>query len=281
MVTRLLDLRNAVTLFHSRGGSIQLPDLTQWRLLESIKTLLTPFKQLTKDLSLRSSSASLHVPASTLLKGLLQKMPDDGVKSMKNALIAGVERRFESSETNMALSVATFLDPRFKDKAFTGGDTMAKVTSTLSVMCSGTSASSSEDTPSLPEHEAESSTKRQHIEPSQLSSLWDNFDSIIDDAPRPLVGIEAEIDAYRGEARIPMCLKSDPLDWWKANSSRFPLLAKAARRYLSAPATSVESERVFSTCGNVYDDRRTCLTAGHLENLVLLNVNIKLLNFEY
>jgi len=41
-------------------------------------------------------------------------------------------------------------------------------------------------------------------------------------------------------------LHTNPLDWWKANQTRFPGLV---RRYRCVPGTSVPSERVFSTAG--------------------------------
>ncbi|XP_035715519.1 uncharacterized protein LOC118438842 [Folsomia candida] len=37
------------------------------------------------------------------------------------------------------------------------------------------------------------------------------------------------------------------LEWWKANESQFPGLAKMSRDYLATPATSAPSERAFSS----------------------------------
>ena len=43
--------------------------------------------------------------------------------------------------------------------------------------------------------------------------------------------------------------ESSPLQWWKMNSSRYNLLVPLVERYLSVPATSTPSERIFSRAG--------------------------------
>jgi hAT family C-terminal dimerisation region len=52
-----------------------------------------------------------------------------------------------------------------------------------------------------------------------------------------------------------------PLNWWSVNRMKHPLVAKAARKWLSVPATSTPSERVFSICGIVDAAKRalSCL----------------------
>ena len=62
----------------------------------------------------------------------------------------------------------------------------------------------------------------------------------------PSVGVE-ELGLYLCESKV--SCDADPYDWWKKNESRFPKLAQLARRCLSASASSVDEERVFSCTG--------------------------------
>ncbi|XP_034560369.1 zinc finger BED domain-containing protein 1-like [Notolabrus celidotus] len=68
-------------------------------------------------------------------------------------------------------------------------------------------------------------------------------------------------------------LDTQPTDWWKVNAGRFPRLAKLARQYLCIPATSVPSERVFSSAGLIVSRLRSRLTPEHVDKLIFLNKN--------
>ena len=64
-----------------------------------------------------------------------------------------------------------------------------------------------------------------------------------------------------------------PLKWWSVNNTKYPLVAKAARKWLSVPATSTPSERVFSICGIVDTAKRTRLLGESVEAQVFLHNN--------
>jgi len=55
--------------------------------------------------------------------------------------------------------------------------------------------------------------------------------------------------------------------------SRFPALAGVARRYVGAPCTSVESERLFSSSGHVFTDQRNRLAAERAEMIIFVKHN--------
>ena len=91
--------------------------------------------------------------------------------------------------------------------------------------------------------------------------------------------LRKEIMEYLIRSREPM--KSNPLDFWKKNSKVFPLLSKAARRYLSPPATSVASEGLFSTARDDYSYRRMRIRPRKAEMVIFLNRNLPLFNYKY
>ena len=68
---------------------------------------------------------------------------------------------------------------------------------------------------------------------------------------------------------------------WKTNKHQYPNLAMLALIYLSAPPSSVESERLFSIGGNIITSKRGRLTAENGERLMFLNFNLRAFRFEY
>ena len=67
---------------------------------------------------------------------------------------------------------------------------------------------------------------------------------------------------------------SNALEWWKENAERFPTLSRVARQLLCIPATSVPSERIFSTAGNIVTKKRASLKPDNVDMLVFLNKNL-------
>ena len=82
---------------------------------------------------------------------------------------------------------------------------------------------------------------------------------------------EEEIATYRKVPAIP--LSQNPLTWWQVHAEDFPLLAGLAKQYLCIPGTSVPSERVFSTAGDIVSAQRSCLTPQHVDQLLFLQKN--------
>jgi len=109
-----------------------------------------------------------------------------------------------------------------------------------------------------------------------LEALLQEADSV--GASRP-TNVEEEIAAYLDQPPIPRtsCVRT----WWRENESRFPGLARVARRYLGAPSTSVDSERLFSSAGNVFTVQRSRLAADRAEMIIMVKRNLRALDYDY
>lgn len=73
----------------------------------------------------------------------------------------------------------------------------------------------------------------------------------------------------------------DPIEYWKQNKHRFPILSEAARKYLAVPPTTVASERAFSKTGKIYSPQRMRLEPKKAEQLLFLNCNLGRLDYSY
>lgn len=78
-------------------------------------------------------------------------------------------------------------------------------------------------------------------------------------------------------------LKSDKLDecndllqYWQKEKSE--ILKELALSYLITSPSSINAERLFSSCDNFYTKKRVCLSLEKLEKLVFIKKNYGLLN---
>ena len=100
---------------------------------------------------------------------------------------------------------------------------------------------------------------------SLLEDVWEQSKADPQEAGSKEVGKYLCIDSS---------LDQKPLLWWKHYSVQFPNLSKLAQKYLCVPATSVSSERAFSTTGHIINSKRSCLLPEHTNMLVFLAHNL-------
>ena len=86
--------------------------------------------------------------------------------------------------------------------------------------------------------------------------------------------LELEIVAYKSEQSIPLC--SDPITWWKSKALVYPILGRMARYYLGIPSTSIASERVFSTAGDIVTAQRAAFNPDNVDLLIFLKTNLNI-----
>ena len=242
-------------------------------MIENVSNTLRPFQEITLDIS--EANATLSSGLLTVSVQILSLKHNDaqsrGILSTRDAMLKSIERRFEYVETCSALCIACILDPRFKDRTFRSSaakvDMINKLRDELKV--------------DIDDYACEQPTTSSKVAATLLDQMYD-----------ALLHSSEKFQSQDGEScndELKQFLqepvsdrkKTDPLDWWAKNCTRYPKLAKLARKYLGAPPTFVPSERVFSTVGQIYDEKRCSLLFVNAEKLCFLNYNLKLLNFEY
>lgn len=85
--------------------------------------------------------------------------------------------------------------------------------------------------------------------------------------------IEEELCKFKAEPCI--APERNPLDWWKSNELNYPHLALFAKCVLAIPGTSVPSERIFSTAGDIVYAQRACLSPENVNILIFLKKNLQ------
>ncbi|XP_023694531.2 zinc finger BED domain-containing protein 4-like isoform X2 [Paramormyrops kingsleyae] len=249
----------------------------------SISTVIREMLELTRNISSSTSTTADVIPAISVLERLLSRQDDSdtGIKSMKTTLLQAVNRRFGEVQDEPLYSIATLLDPRYKDRYFTRKDTaksakdaLAREVEKMEEILQRTSTIVGEPAAKLLCLEA----ARPSTSTSQcsLSSLFEEILEEHEDptAGRSITSTSSQIQTYLAEQTIP---RSDsPFQYWRINQHRFPALAATAVKFLCAPSTSVESERLFSTVSNVIGERSRRLTADKAEMLFFLKKNLPL-----
>ena len=84
--------------------------------------------------------------------------------------------------------------------------------------------------------------------------------------------VQSELFRYKTEPSIPV--DQCPLKWWMTRKYIYPNLSLIVRKYLCVVGTSVPSEQLFSTAGNVVSVKRAIvLLLENVDKLVFLHSN--------
>ncbi|XP_030008124.1 zinc finger BED domain-containing protein 4-like [Sphaeramia orbicularis] len=264
MLSRMLEQKRAITTYSSDHEHFVCPTAEEWDVAANLVETLTPLEEVSNELSKAGASASCIIPNISVLKQLLMSEgpTSRGIQTLRKTMLESLAKRFAKVMGSKQVVLACLLDPRYKECPLST-KTLAQAKAWL------TEDAGIED---------EGSPKRKRTG-SLLDSLFDEMlsPSGKEEAPK---GILEELDTYLHEPVLDR-RRGDPLKWWNENSKRFQGLSVQARRYLSCAPSSVPSERVFSTIGNIYDDKRSSLKGENAENLCFLHYNLPLLNWRH
>ena len=204
--------------------------------------MLLPIDEITKCISEDTACISVIIPLVRGLRKTLEQSDEDrGERSMKSHMLESLQKRFGGIDDTDFLVLSTMLDPRFNDKLFSSISFRESAKVLLH---------------DVYEFQSDKISEGELKEPAAKRIATEDSASV------------NEVEQYLAEPLIDLKI-GNPFEWWKQNSSRYPILSELARKYLSAPPTSVPSERLFSGVGQIYDDKRSCLKPEFVDLLLI------------
>ncbi|XP_022519279.2 E3 SUMO-protein ligase ZBED1 [Astyanax mexicanus] len=254
--------------------------------LEDVVEVLKPMKTIITLLSLEQQpTVSMILP---LKHSILTAMKHSGtdsqiVKDVKSAIATNIGGRYSNPSLQQFLNESTALDPRFKSLPHLDDPSRKEIFNNLAEKIlqrhptqdpgQGTSQNPPEDPETAASSEGSPPAKR-----TTLSELFGDFYSTAPTTPTtpklwPDV-VKEEIELYR-MAKV-ISVDANPLKWWKNNEHQYPNLSKLSKHYLAVQATSVASERVFSTAGAIVTAQRAALSPDNVDILIFLKKNLKI-----
>ncbi|XP_057759636.1 zinc finger BED domain-containing protein RICESLEEPER 2-like [Arachis stenosperma] len=269
----LLALKDNTYIGEMNGGKRRgVPSDSDWEYAESI----VPFLRVFNDATIRVSGA-LYVTSDMYMKevfaiGRFIRHSCDSVDFSTMSMAERMRVKYEKywgnpDSVNMLLLIAIVLNPMqkieyvnyFLDYFFgeeKGGELKSKLSKCIKLLYQQYQSS-----------EEASEADTQDVQANNINTDLHGMGFFLQATGRR-TNTRSELDRYLQEECEPYSHKFDILNWWKVNSTRFPILGNMAREVLAIPVSTVASESAFSTGGRVLDPYRSSLTPRMVEALV-------------
>jgi hypothetical protein len=258
MMRRALQQRTMITVALARLQATELNlSEKEWKMCEALVSILEPFHAATEEVS-SQTKVTISLPI-VMLERRLQSL-DPGSESeltekYKKLMRECLESRKKGYEGDGAVAkLGVALDPRFKQrKVALTKDTERMIEMLLKQI-----------QPALgdkfkPIVRSSAGTKRIHM-------LFGDEQTNTPDEEQ-----SDELLAYKME--ITPEYEVNPLQWWHERKHKLPKLFALAMRVLSAQATEVPCERLFSSAGNIFTVSRQSMLPITLARLLFINAN--------
>ena len=279
-------------------GKVQhlMPEGEEWSIIDELIKILEPFQEATEVMSTEKfpSISSVKPLLYKLLEKTLMVNSDDKAvtKSMKEVVKADLSSRYQTNTIKNLLDIAAILDPRYKELPFLSNAETKDIFDHLEqVLIAMNLSQDTEDSQQIQldsdEDDQNSPSERpakrpKNSELSEESQKETRFSKLLGDlfhnetVPQRLAitdKVTREISLYKAERTAD--LDSDPLKWWNDRKHTYPLITKLVQKTFSMVATSVPSERLFSSSGNIITEKRSCLLPENADKLIFLHENIR------
>uniref|UniRef100_H3B013 HAT C-terminal dimerisation domain-containing protein n=1 Tax=Latimeria chalumnae TaxID=7897 RepID=H3B013_LATCH len=246
MLERLGEQQWAIMLYSSEHDFGHNLTARQWQLLEKIIRILQPFEEATRLCSADSASISLVIPTIKMLTMSLNSTENDsGVETMKETLLHEMDQCFSYYVKNPIYSMATRLDPRFKNKFFPSDALAKKAISDLAELVDEIIEKDATAQNNTLSTEGESPKRKRIRKDTDTNSFWDAND-VCTSTPS-----ETRLEVAEPLMKRDKC----PLSFWKTNNTRCPELAKLAQKYLVPPPGTIATEQIFKVSSGLTENR--------------------------
>jgi hypothetical protein len=275
---RLIILKTAISMLkislvndsnphaHREGEKLEelYPTFYEWKTIKEIVILLDPFENVTCLLSGATyPTIGLTYPSMCNLKEILENdfglMETEDGQNCRNAILEDLERRWEFPQ-ELCLK-ASFFDLRFKSLDFIKSQQI----------CNNIIKKLQEEYKTLKQNLSSVfiTSDENKSNPTAMENFWKKKNS------RMITPVKDELQHYLSLPELPALEEYDPFKWWTTNKTEYPVLHKLAIKYLSIPATSVPSERLFSDANNLITPQRNRLDSFLVNQLMFLKRNRK------
>ena len=188
------------------------------------------------------------------------------VKEMKEVLKAHLTAEYSKCESSLLLNKACFLDPRFKSLSYLEEEEKQAVIKAIELEAMNMVPTD------MQEKTAEPSAKKTKSDEIGIMTLIGDMVELSDNMDMPGDDFQMELQKYSSLEQI----KDDPLEWWKYNETKFPVLSKLAKQYLAIPGLCEPPKRAFDSedCGS-FKNRRLWLHQEEMDIRLFLAENLK------
>jgi len=257
MLQRFVELSKIISeIMLTRPNGPEMISARQLQEIHDVIVVLRPLEMVTTEMSAENYvTISKILPiVSCLNNGISSQLPKSDLGgSLKNAVIAQLNRRFGNIEIFNLCPVATLLDPRFKNLHFKDPVACANAIKQLKEMVSNnrmvlSSSSSEEDT----------------SESAKVFNLWEYHQGLAHKRSSSKASSSRKTNSNSPSDQLIMNylsapvspLKQNPLEIWEDMKSVYPLIYMEAQKVFCVVATSVPSERLFSKAGATLSKER-------------------------
>ena len=278
MLKRFIEQQQAIcaVFLENRDSRQFMPSDAELSAVEELVSVLDVFNSATEIVS-GEKYPTLGIVAPLLHKLLSHTLAETEsdkrlTKRIKMAIREDLMSRYQDDVVKTKLSVTTYLDPRFKALSFLDRlerkEVLADVK--LAILEAIDADQQHQQAATEPEPSEPSSKKRK---------LAKFFEDVIGPSEQshslsPEDIAENEIRKYEAEDLLSL-ENQEPLKWWKAREHQLKYLSCVVKQVFCITASSVPSERLFSSAGNLVNEKRSCLSPENVDCLLFLYENMR------